>query len=278
MNQNFLASLKHLLSDNRLMDKVRPKKKFGQHFLTDLRVAERLAAIVEKESVKEILEVGPGTGVLTQFLLKNNPKNLKVVEIDSESVAYLNQHFKVLMGHIIAADFLKLNLENIFSGPFILVGNYPYNISTQIVFKIIEHRDRIPFMAGMFQLEVAKRIVSNKDTKDYGILSVLTQAFFEVTLEFIVEPGAFNPPPKVRSAVISCRLKAGKNLGCSESLFFQVVKTGFGQRRKMLSNALGRFNVPKELLLNNPFAKLRAENLSVEDFVELTNFVEQNLK
>jgi 16S rRNA (adenine1518-N6/adenine1519-N6)-dimethyltransferase len=258
------------------VNKVRPKKKFGQHFLIDLSVAERLAALVAKEPITQILEVGPGTGVLTQFLLKNTPSNLKVVEIDAESVTFLHQHFKDLGHHIIEADFLKLNLEQIFEGPFILVGNYPYNISTQIVFKILEHRDKIPFMAGMFQLEVAKRIVSKKDTKDYGILSVLTQAFFDVHLEFTVEPGAFNPPPKVRSAVITCRLKSNSNLGCNEALFFQVVKTGFGQRRKMLSNPLGRFNVPKELLLQNRFAKLRAENLTVEDFVELTNFIEQN--
>ncbi len=244
--------------------------------MTDLSVAERLAAIVVKEPIDQILEVGPGTGVLTQFLLKNHPKTLKVVEIDAESVAFLHEHFKILGDHIIEADFLRLNLDDIFEGPFILAGNYPYNISTQIVFKILEYRNQIPFMTGMFQLEVAKRIVSKKDTKDYGILSVLTQAFFDVNLEFTVEPGAFNPPPKVQSAVISCRLKSNNTLGCNEVLFFQVVKTGFGQRRKMLSNPLGRFNVSKELLLQNRFAKLRAENLTVEDFVELTNFIEQN--
>ena len=213
-------------------------------------------------------------GVLTQYL--HSDKVLKVIEIDPESVHYLASHDLLPIGNIIQGDFLQYDLDKIYREPFILCGNYPYNISSQIVFKMIENRDQIPFMAGMFQYEMAKRISANPNNKDYGIISVLAQAFYTIKLEFTIEPGAFNPPPKVRSAVISCMRNETEDLGCDEKLFFNVVKTAFGQRRKMLSNSIGKFNVPKELLLQNEFAKLRAENLSVADFVKLTLFISNN--
>lgn len=260
------------------MNKVRPKKFLGQHFLTDLRVAEKLAGIVANFPLKNILEIGPGMGVLTQYLLQIPEQNLKVIEIDRESVGYLKDHFSLLNGKIIEADFLRHPIENEFAGEFLLCGNYPYNISSQIVFKMIEHRALIPFMAGMFQLEMARRIASGPGSKDYGIISVITQAFYQVKLEFIVEPGAFNPPPKVRSAVIQCSRLEENLLNCDEKLFIEVVKAAFSQRRKMLGNAISRFNIPKEVLQQNEFAKLRAENLTVSEFVSLTNFIESHRK
>lgn len=259
-------------------DKVRPKKKLGQHFLTDLRMAERLAALVSGFNVANILEIGPGMGVLTGYLLQIEGRKLKVIEIDDESVLYLRTHLSQLNDRIIEGDFLQFPVHEIYQEPFILCGNYPYNISSQIVFRMIQHRNLIPFMAGMFQLEMARRIASGPGTKDYGIISVITQAFYKVKLEFIIEPGAFNPPPKVRSAVISCVRLDDQPLECDEKLFVEVVKAAFSQRRKMLGNTLSRFNIPKETLSENEFAKLRAENLTVSDFVSLTNFIEIHRK
>jgi 16S rRNA (adenine1518-N6/adenine1519-N6)-dimethyltransferase len=256
------------------MEYVRAKKHLGQHFLTDLSVAKRLADIVHSFPNKQVLEIGPGMGVLTQYL--HSDRTLKVIEIDHESVHYLASNDLLPIANIIQGDFLKYDIYKIYTEPFILCGNYPYNISSQIVFKMLENRDQIPFMTGMFQYEMAKRIAAGPNNKDYGIISVLTQAFYTVQLEFAIEPSAFNPPPKVRSAVISCKRNDTQDLGCDEKLFFNVVKTGFGQRRKMLSNSIGKFNVPKELLLQNEFAKLRAENLSVADFVKLTLFISNN--
>lgn len=256
------------------MEYVRAKKHLGQHFLTDLSVARRLADIVHAFPLEQVLEIGPGMGVLTQYLISD--KTLKVIEIDHESVHYLASHDTLPIGNIIQGDFLKYNIDKIYDEPFILCGNYPYNISSQIVFKMLENRDQIPFMAGMFQYEMAKRIAAGPNNKDYGIISVLAQAFYTVQLEFTIESSAFNPPPKVRSAVISCKRNDTQDLGCDEKLFFNVVKTAFGQRRKMLSNSIGKFNVPKEQLLQNEFAKLRAENLSVADFVKLTLFISNN--
>ena len=232
------------------MEYVRAKKHLGQHFLTDLNVAKRLAAIVHSFHLNKVLEIGPGMGVLTQYL--HSDKVLKVIEIDPESVHYLASHDLLPIGNIIQGDFLQYDLDN------------------------TDNRDQVPFMAGMFQYEMAKRISANPNNKDYGIISVLAQAFYTIKLEFTIEPGAFNPPPKVRSAVISCMRNETEDLGCDEKLFFNVVKTAFGQRRKMLSNSIGKFNVPKELLLQNEFAKLRAENLSVADFVKLTLFISNN--
>ncbi len=253
---------------------VRAKKHLGQHFLVDLSVAKRLAELVEAYPIENVLEIGPGMGVLTQYLIAS--KSLKVIEIDHESVHYLASHDTLPIENIIQGDFLKYDIDKIYSSPFILCGNYPYNISSQIVFKMLENREKIPFMAGMFQYEMAKRISSGPNSKDYGIISVLTQAFYNIHFAFAIEPSAFNPPPKVRSAVISCTRNNTQDLGCDEKLFFNVVKTAFGQRRKMLSNSIGKFNIPKELLLQNEFAKLRAENLSVADFVALTQFISKN--
>jgi len=260
------------------MDKVRPKKKLGQHFLTDLRVAEKLAHLVAEFPLMQVLEVGPGMGVLTQYLLQIPERKLKVIEIDSESVAYLKVHFPALSEEVIEADFLNYSFADLYADQFILCGNYPYNISSQIVFKMIQHRESIPFMAGMFQFEMARRIASAPNSKEYGIISVITQAFYEVKLQFNIEPGAFFPPPKVRSAVISCTRMDGQTLDCDEKLFIEVVKASFSQRRKMLGNSISRFNIPKDVFQQNEFAKLRAENLTVADFVSLTNFIEKHRK
>lgn len=252
------------------MDKVKAKKHLGQHFLTNIRFAEKLAELVVTRNEENVLEIGPGMGVLTQFLFQK--KNLTVVEIDTESVAYLKQHYSEIAFIILEADFLKLSLDT-FTGPFIICGNFPYNISSQIVFKMLEYHEKIPFMCGMFQLEMARRIAAAPNNKDYGILSVLTQYYYNVKLEFIIEPGAFNPPPKVRSAVISCNKKEIPHEAVNKALFFKVVKAAFNQRRKMLGNALAKLNIPREAILNHEFAKLRAENLSVQDFTVLTNYV-----
>jgi len=254
---------------------VRPKKSLGQHFLKDLSVAERIAGILSPFPDKPVLEVGPGTGVLTQFLLKNN-YDLKVVELDNESIKHLNKHYPDLKNRIIEADFLKLDLNNLFSGSFCVIGNYPYNISSQIFFKVLDYKDIIPCCAGMLQKEMAERITSRPGKKSYGIISVLLQAWYDVEYLFTVEPEVFDPPPKVRSAVIRVTRNARTSLGCDEALFKTVVKTAFNQRRKTLRNSL------KSLLGNdNAISKLpvfdqRPEQLTVEGFVELVKIVTKN--
>lgn len=248
---------------------VSPKKHLGQHFLKDLNIAQRIADTLKKCSVSNVLEIGPGMGVLTQFLLEEDYR-VKVCEIDTESVEYLNQNFPQLQGNIISQDFLKLNLEEVFQGePFAVIGNYPYNISTQILFKVLEGRHLIPFCSGMYQREVAWRIAQQPGTKDYGILSVLCQTFYQVDYLFTVDENVFNPPPKVKSGVMQMQRLEKDLIGdVAADFFFKLVKTAFNQRRKTLRNSLSSLNIPlgcKDM----PIFGLRPEQLSVSEFVEL---------
>ncbi|MBR4601889.1 MAG: 16S rRNA (adenine(1518)-N(6)/adenine(1519)-N(6))-dimethyltransferase RsmA, partial [Prevotella sp.] len=220
------------------MKQVRPKKNLGQHFLIDLGIAKRIADTVDAFPDIPVLEVGPGMGVMTQYLV-DKPRDLKVVEIDRESVAYLNEHFPRLQQNIIGADFLRMSLDDVFDGrQFVLTGNYPYDISSQIFFKMIDNKDLIPCCTGMIQREVALRIASEPGNKAYGILSVLIQAWYDVEYLFTVDETVFNPPPKVKSAVIRMTRNKVTNLGCDEKLFKRLVKTVFNQRRKMLRVSL----------------------------------------
>jgi 16S rRNA (adenine1518-N6/adenine1519-N6)-dimethyltransferase len=256
------------------MNLVRPKKFLGQHFLTDLKVARDIADTVDACPDIPVLEVGPGMGVMTQFLL-DKPRELKVVEIDFESVPYLREHFPSLADNVIEADFLKMNLDEVFGGrQFVLTGNYPYNISSQIFFKMLDNKDRIPLCTGMIQREVAQRLAAPPGSKTYGILSVLVQAWYDVEYLFTVSEGVFNPPPKVKSAVISMRRNAVTDLGCDEALFKRVVKTTFNQRRKTLRNSIKPLVPGGHPMLADEIFNKRPEQLSVADFVELTKMVE----
>ena len=249
--------------------RVKPKKHLGQHFLRDQSVAERIAQTLTGSGYKRVLEIGPGMGVLTQYLLQRDLETF-VIEIDAESVGYLEQHFPQLNKHIIPADFLKWDVSTVFGDePFAVIGNYPYNISSQIVFKVLELRNQIPEMSGMFQREVARRIASDPGSKEYGILSVLTQAHFDVDYLFTVSEGVFDPPPKVKSGVIRLTRRAQYQLECDEKLFKEIVKSAFNQRRKTLRNALKRLTLPLEAVPESTLAK-RAEQLHWTDFVELT--------
>lgn len=257
---------------------VKPKKFLGQHFLKDLGIAQDIADTVDACPELPILEVGPGMGVLTQFLMKKNRK-VKVVELDFESVAYLKENFTDLKENIIEDDFLKLKLENIFNGkPFVLTGNYPYNISSQIFFKMLDYKDLIPCCTGMIQKEVAERIAASPGNKTYGILSVLIQAWYKVEYLFTVHEHVFNPPPKVKSAVIRMTRNETTELGCNEKLFKQIVKTTFNQRRKTLRNSISSILDKNHPLSADPIFNKRPEQLSVKEFVELTNRVEEALK
>ena len=257
---------------------VKPKKFLGQHFLKDLKIAKDIADTVDACPGLPVLEVGPGMGVLTQFLIpKERP--LKVVELDFESVAYLKENFSSLKKNIIEADFLKMDLEQLFDGqPFVLTGNYPYNISSQIFFKMLEYKELIPCCTGMIQKEVAERMAAAPGSKAYGILSVLMQAWYKVEYLFTVHEHVFNPPPKVKSAVIRMTRNDTKELGCNEQLFKQVVKTTFNQRRKTLRNSIKPILGKESSLLADEIFNKRPEQLSVEQFVELTNRVEAELK
>ncbi len=248
---------------------VRAKKHLGQHFLTDEPTAEKISESLTFSGYKNVLEIGPGTGVLTKYLIKKDV-DLKVIEIDWDSVAYLKENFPDLEGHILEADFLKYDIPSIFNGePFAITGNFPYNISTQIVFKTLENRDLIPEFSGMFQKEVAQRIAASHGNKTYGILSVLAQAFYDITYLFTVPPSVFNPPPKVESGVIRLTRKENYDLPCDEALFFRVVKTAFQQRRKTLRNSLKIFQLPDNLREDAIFGQ-RPEQLSTEAFIDLT--------
>ena len=258
------------------MKPVKPKKSLGQHFLRDLDVARRIADTVDACPDLPILEIGPGMGVLTQFLLQKG-RRLRVVEVDDESVRYLRQHFPDLEDDIVEDDFLLMHLERTFQGrPFVLTGNYPYNISSQIFFHMLEYRDLIPCCTGMIQLEVAERLASPPGRKAYGILSVLVQAWYDVELLFTVDAHVFSPPPKVRSAVVRLRRNSVHDLGCDERLLRRVVKTTFGQRRKTLRNSIRTLLPPDSPLpATDPTMSLRPEQLSVHDFIDLTNRVAQ---
>ena len=259
------------------MKLVRPKKFLGQHFLKDLQVAQDIADTLDTCPDSPILDVGPGMGVLTQFLIpKGRP--LKVVELDFESVAYLKENFVQLGDNIIEQDFLKMDLNSLFDGkPFVLTGNYPYNISSQIFFKMLEYKDLIPCCTGMIQKEVAERIAAKPGNKTYGILSVLIQAWYRVEYLFTVHEHVFNPPPKVKSAVIRMTRNETQDLGCNEKLFKQIVKTTFNQRRKTLRNSISPILDKNSPLSADPLFNKRPEQLSVEDFIELTNRVEKAL-
>ena len=255
------------------MNQVKAKKHLGQHFLTDENIAKDIADSLSFSGYDTILEIGPGMGVLTKYLLEKEVETY-VIEIDTESVEYLNSHYPKLHNKIISKDFLKYNINEVFEGkPFAIIGNFPYNISTQIVFKCLEMRNQVPEFAGMFQKEVAERICSKKGSKVYGILSVLAQAFYDVQYLFTVNEDVFNPPPKVKSGVMRMVRKENFSLPCDEKLFFNVVKTGFNQRRKTLRNSLKSLQLSDNLRLDTTF-DLRPEQLSVEQFIELTQKIE----
>ena len=259
------------------MPAVKPKKFLGQHFLTDLKVASNIADTVDACPDIPVLEVGPGMGVLTQYILKKD-RPFKVVEIDRESVPYLQEHFPELGDNIIEADFLQLDLNTVFDGkPFVLTGNYPYNISSQIFFKMVEHKELIPCCTGMIQKEVAERMAAKPGSKTYGVLSVLIQAWYDVEYLFTVHENVFNPPPKMKSAVIRLTRNKKENLGCDEALFRRIVKTVFTMRRKMMRNGMKQIIGKDSPLLNDPIFNLRPEQLSVEDFINLTNRVKEAL-
>ncbi|MCR5573255.1 MAG: 16S rRNA (adenine(1518)-N(6)/adenine(1519)-N(6))-dimethyltransferase RsmA [Bacteroidaceae bacterium] len=257
------------------MRQVRPKKFLGQHFLTDLGIAKDIADTVDACPTLPVLEVGPGMGVLTQFLLQKD-RPLKVVELDRESIAYLHANFPTLEGNIIEGDFLKMDLQLVFGGqPFVLTGNYPYNISSQIFFKMLDNKNLIPCCTGMIQKEVAERMAAGPGSKTYGILSVLMQAWYSVEYLFTVHEHVFNPPPKVKSAVIRMTRNDTQELGCDETLFKQVVKTTFNQRRKTLRNSIKPIVGPDCPLLTDELFNRRPEQLSVAEFISLTNRVKE---
>jgi len=254
------------------MSEVRPKKALGQHFLTDLKVAQNIAdaLLCPAEEKTDVLEVGPGMGVLTQYLLQRPEVSLKAVEIDRESVDYLLVHFPEINGSLIEGDFLRLKLENFFPGNFCVIGNFPYNISSQIFFRILDYKEQVPQVVCMIQKEVAERIAEKPGTKTYGILSVLLQAWYDIDYLFTVGEGCFNPPPKVKSAVIRLTRNSRTDLGCDAGLFKTVVKTAFNQRRKTLRNSLKPLILAKGITTEDPVWDLRPERLSVEDFIALT--------
>lgn len=249
---------------------VRAKKSLGQHFLVDQNAARNIVdALTYDYPIPGVLEIGPGMGVLTQYLLQREDIDLKAVELDNESVDYLLAHYPVLNGRLVYADYLKLDVRRLFPSSYRIIGNFPYNISSQIFFKILEDRDRIPEVVCMIQKEVADRIAEGPGSKIYGILSVFLQAWYNIDYLLSVGPGAFSPPPKVKSAVIRLRRNSRMELGCDEVLFKKVVKAAFNQRRKTLRNALKPI-LEEGFDTSDPVFDLRAERLSVEDFIELT--------
>ncbi len=259
------------------MNSVKPKKFLGQHFLTDLNVAHRIADTVDACPGIPVLEVGPGMGVLTQYIIPKE-REFKVVEIDFDSVPYLHEHFPQLGDNIIEGDFLKMNLHDVFDGrPFVLTGNYPYNISSQIFFKMVENRDLIPCCTGMIQKEVAERMAAKPGTKSYGVLSVLIQAWYDVEYLFTVDENVFNPPPKVKSAVIRLTRNTKAELGCDEKLFRRIVKTVFTMRRKMMRNGMKQILGKDSPMLADPLFTNRPEQLSVQEYIDLTNKVCEHL-
>ena len=251
---------------------VRAKKALGQHFLTDQSIARAIVDALTPSEVRDVLEIGPGMGVLSQYLLGRDDLDLKLVEVDGESVVYLREHFPGIVGKLLQADYLKLDMRKVFPGNYRVIGNFPYNISSQIFFKILDDKDLVPEVVCMIQKEVAERIAEPPGSKTYGILSVLLQAWYDIEYILSVGSGAFCPPPKVQSAVIRLRRNSRTSLDCDEKLFRQVVKTAFNQRRKTLRNALKPL-LPEGMDTTDPIFDLRAEKLSVDDFVRLTNLV-----
>lgn len=254
---------------------VRAKKHLGQHFLTDQNIARNIVESLSFEGYRKVLEVGPGMGVLTKFLLEKESE-IYVAEIDQESIVYLKKHYPKLEEQHFVGDFLKIKIPEVFDEELAVIGNFPYNISSQILFKIIDNYTLIPEMSGMFQKEVAERTAAKPRTKDYGILSVLVQAYYDVEYLFTVHENVFNPPPKVKSGVIRMTRNLKEGLAGNEVLFKQIVKAGFGQRRKKMSNALKVLSIP-ENMKSHPFLDIRAEELSVSDFISFANEWKSNL-
>jgi len=253
------------------MNNVKPKKYLGQHFLIDHNIAKKISDTLDYKNYDDVIEIGPGKGILTKEIIKK--KIPFVVEIDKESVEFLKMHFPVLKNKIYNEDFLKFDLKKVFISQFAVIGNFPYNISTQIVFKVLENRNQIPFFSGMFQKEVAERICESPGSKKYGIISVLSQLFYTTHYLFSVSPKVFYPPPKVFSGVIKMKRKENFNLECNEDLLIKIVKTSFQQRRKTIRNSLKSLSLPKNLLEDSIF-DLRPESLSWQDFVKLTKMIE----
>jgi len=255
------------------MSLVKAKKYLGQHFLTDKNIAEKIVNSLHScDQYQQVLEVGPGMGILSDFLLRKEEFQTYLIDIDTESYEYLQKRYPDLGQRLINGDFLELNFKDIFPGPFGIIGNFPYNISSQILFKVLDNRDQVVELVGMFQKEVAQRCAEKPGSKEYGILSVFLQAYYKVEYLFSVKPGVFNPPPKVTSAVIRLTRNDVAKLDCDEKLFWQVVKAGFNQRRKTLRNSLSSL-VSREDMNDDPLLDLRAERLSVADFVKLTNLI-----
>ncbi|GAB4131234.1 MAG: 16S rRNA (adenine(1518)-N(6)/adenine(1519)-N(6)) -dimethyltransferase RsmA [Bacteroidia bacterium] len=255
------------------MTDVRAKKHLGQHFLRDENIARKIAQTLHPDGrYNKVLEIGPGMGVLTKHLLERQEFETSVIEIDHESVDYLKEHYPQLAPRIISGDFLRLDLRALFHEPFAVIGNFPYNISSQILFRVVEHRELILEMSGMFQKEVAERVAAPPGSKTYGILSVLIQAWYDIEYLFTVSEHVFSPPPKVKSAVIRLRRNSTDHLECDEKLFTEVVKAAFNQRRKTLRNALKVFEIIPGFEEHEYFT-LRAERLSVKDFVQLTQML-----
>lgn len=255
---------------------VRPKKFLGQHFLKDKNIALRIVdSLILSKGINHVVEIGPGTGVLTQYLLTNSDIDLKVVEIDRESVVYLAEHFPALKDRIISGDFLEMEIEKEFPNDLMIIGNFPYNISSQIFFRILDHRQQVSQVVCMIQKEVADRIAEKEGSKTYGILSVLLQTFYDIEYLFKVPPGVFFPPPKVMSAVIRLVRNKREKLDCDEVLYRKVVKQAFQTRRKTLRNALKSLNLPASIYKLDMMDK-RAEQLSVEQFIFLTKEIEKS--
>jgi len=255
------------------MQLVKAKKHLGQHFLTDKNIAAKIVNSLKCEGA--LLEVGPGMGILSDFLLQKPELEVFMVDIDEESYRFLQKKYPQLGERLMNADFLEMDFDTVFTGVFSIIGNFPYNISSQILFKVLDNRHKIPEVVGMFQKEVAIRCAAKPGSKEYGILSVFLQAYYKVEYLFTVKAGVFNPPPKVLSAVIRLSRNEIKELDCDEKLFWQVVKAGFNQRRKTLRNALSSL-INKEKMTDEPMLDLRAERLSVGDFVWLTNLIKEN--
>ena len=255
------------------MSLVRAKKHLGQHFLTDKKIAAKIVdGLVHTDQYSQVLEVGPGMGILSDILLERKDLETFMIDIDVESYHFLKDKYPQMGERLINGDFLKMDLKKVFSGKYAIIGNFPYNISSQILFKVLEHRENVVEMVGMFQKEVAERCASKSGTKDYGILSVLIQAYYNIDYLFSVKPGTFNPPPKVNSGVIRLSRNERVTLDCDEKLFWTVVKAGFNQRRKTLRNALSGV-LPKVKMDDHIYFEKREEQLSVEDFITLTQLV-----